>query len=65
MVAVSDGEYEVSAKEVRATLDEQAQRRFGLSWAELHDRYEHGKIDSGRIGDLLILADLLLESETA
>jgi hypothetical protein len=65
MVTVSDGEYEVSAEEVRATLDEQAHQRFGLSWAELHDRYEHGAVDSGRIGDLLILADLLLEPEPA
>jgi hypothetical protein len=65
MVAVSDGEYEVNAEEVRATLDEQARRRFGLSWAELHARYEHGEVDSGQIGDLLILADLLLEREPA
>jgi len=61
MVKVDDGEYELSPAEIRELLESEAQERFGTNWADAVTRYERGEIDSGDIGDLLIIADLLDE----
>jgi hypothetical protein len=65
-MAELDGEVVLTAEEIQETLDHEARRRgFGDSWTEAVDRYNRGGIDSGDIGDLLILSDLLRETPAA
>ena len=65
MVKVNENEFEISPDEIRQVLESEAQRRFQLGWSKARALYATGELDSGDMGDLLILADLLEESAAA
>ncbi len=66
MHQVGETEYELDADYIRHAIDDEAQRRLGISGEELLARFERGELeDPGQVADVLALADLLRESAAA
>jgi hypothetical protein len=66
MNRISATETELTPEYIRELVDAEARRRLGISGEELLARYEAGELDdSGRVADLIALADLLREPATA
>jgi hypothetical protein len=54
---------EYSEQEIRDELERQAQQRLGMPAVEMLERYAAGTLpDAGSVADLLVLADLLEDS---
>lgn len=63
-IAIDSQPTKVSRDTIVSTIDREARRRLDMSAGEMLTAYRRGELaEPGRVGDLLVLADLLAEDD--